>query len=119
MKRISEDKIQQECVVWFNNNYCLKDHVNRGLVFAVPNGGSRNAIEGNKFKNTGVLAGVSDLIVMLPNKVLFIELKTSTGRQSNEQKDFEIRTELLGFKYYLCRSLEQFKQTIHAEAPQP
>jgi len=48
--------------------------------FAVPNGGSRNKIEASNLKKEGVTAGVSDYIVMLPNKILFIELKRARKR---------------------------------------
>jgi hypothetical protein len=43
--------------------------------FAVPNGGSRNMIEAKNMKAEGVRAGVSDICVILSNKVLFIEMK--------------------------------------------
>jgi hypothetical protein len=33
----SEDKIQQEAFIWFTNNYCLKHHEPRLLMFSVPN----------------------------------------------------------------------------------
>jgi len=43
--------------------------------FAVPNGGSRNKLEAINLKREGVKAGVSDLVVILKNKVLFVEMK--------------------------------------------
>ena len=59
--------------------------------------------------NTGLLRGVSDLIVIIPNKIIFVELKKEKGIQSEAQKEFQKRIELLGFEYYLIRSLNQFK----------
>jgi hypothetical protein len=61
---------------------------------------------------TGLLAGASDLIVVLPNKVVFVEMKDAIGRQSPAQKEFEQTVTDLGFSYYLIRSVEEFKQTI-------
>jgi len=106
-----ENNIQQEIFIWFNNNYCLKTHKNRCIIFSVPND-SINAIETKRKLNTGLLKGASDLIVILPNKILFVEVKTEKGVQSDMQKDFEKRVNTLGFDYYLVRNLDQFKTLI-------
>lgn len=109
---MTEDQIQSECVKWFNNNYCLKHHVPRCAIFSVPNGGFRNKVEAMKLVATGMKAGVSDLIVLLPNRALFIELKTETGKQSDSQKEFEQIVKALGFDYYIIRNLESFQKII-------
>lgn len=107
----SEDKIQQEIVLWFKNNYCLKHHNPRYCIFSVPNGGTRNKLEAIRLKSTGLLAGVSDLIVLY-DKLYFIEVKTDKGRQSDKQKDFEKVVSSLGYEYKLVRSLDDFKRII-------
>ena len=61
---------------------------------------------------TGLLSGVSDLIVVEKNRLLFVEVKTAIGRQSGKQKKFEENVKSLGYKYYLVRSLEDFKKII-------
>lgn len=77
------------------------------LVFAIANGGSRNAIEGANLKKEGVLAGVADLQVLLNNgKSLFLEVKTEKGKQQQTQKDFEERCKELGHNYHIVRSIE-------------
>jgi len=111
-----ENNIQQEIFIWFNNNYCLKTHKNRCVIFSVPND-SINAIETKRKLNTGLLKGASDLIVILPNKILFVEVKTEKGVQSDMQKDFEKRVNTLGFDYYLVRNLDQFKTLIWQNLP--
>jgi len=111
MKIISENKIQQDIVMWYKNNFCLKHHNPRQCIFSVPND-SINAIETKRKVNTGLLTGVSDLIVLHNGECLFIEVKTSTGKQQESQKDFENTVTLQGFKYYLVRSLEDFKNII-------
>jgi len=108
---MTEEQIQQQIVIWFNNNYCLKTNEPRNMIFSVPNDSS-NFMETKRKVNTGLLKGVSDLIVILPNKTLFIELKTETGIQSPVQKEFEERVKALGFEYYLIRSLTQFQNVI-------
>lgn len=108
----SEDKIQQEIFVWFNNNYCLPKHNSRSIIFSVPNGGLRNKIEAIKLKSTGLLAGVSDLILIHLGQVIFIEVKTDIGKQSPVQLEFENRVKQQGFEYYLVKSLQEFKDII-------
>jgi tRNA(Phe) wybutosine-synthesizing methylase Tyw3 len=105
-----EDVLQAKIVVWFKNEYQINA---KGVIFSVPNGGSRNVIEAKKLKSTGLMAGVSDLIVVLESKVLFIELKTDVGIQSDTQKKFEILVTNLNHEYHIIRSLEQFKELIH------
>jgi hypothetical protein len=105
----SESKIQQECYQWFNNNYCLKNHSPRCYIFSVPNEG-KSAQEQMYKKMLGMRSGVSDMIMLLPNKVLFIEFKDAKGRQSDNQKEFEEIVTNLGFEYHLIRSLETFQE---------
>jgi hypothetical protein len=107
-----EDNLQQDCYIWFNNTYCLKHNNPRFCVFSVPNGGLRTKTEAKRLKQTGLKSGVSDLIIVLYSKIIFIELKTETGKQSNEQIQFENIVTNLNHKYYLVRTLEQFKKII-------
>ena len=102
---MSEDQLHASIFQWHWNNYPSQ----RGLLFHV-NNKARNAIEGNKFKAMGVIAGVSDLIYLKPGgKPIFIELKTDAGIQSHEQKKWEIVVTNAGYEYIICRSLEDFK----------
>lgn len=100
----SEDQLQAKIFQWHWNNRPKE----RGLLFHV-NNKARNAIEGNKFKAMGVISGVSDLIYLRPGgKPLFIELKIETGTQSVQQKEWQSRIELAGYRYVICRSLAAF-----------
>lgn len=102
-----EEAIQITCVEWFRATY------KKYLCFAVGNGGSRNKLEAINLKRSGVLAGVSDLIIVANKAVLFVEMKTKTGRQSGYQKMFQDTVKRLGFKYKICRSLYDFQLTIN------
>jgi len=102
----AEDQIQAEIFKWYRNNHP------ENLIFSVPNGGTRNIREATLLKATGVTAGVSDLIVIKQNEVIFVEVKTEVGKQSKEQKAFEAKVQSLGFKYILVRSLEDFQKKI-------
>lgn len=63
-----------------------------------------------QLKASGVMPGVSDLIVIIPNKTIYVEVKTETGTQSEKQKEFQQIVEALGFEYYLVRSLDDFNK---------
>ena len=121
--REEEHNIQCACVRWFNFQWPEY----RGLLFAVPNGGARSKATAGKLKAEGVVAGVSDLILLVPKFVkakdegwyntihaLCIEMKTEKGRQSPEQKDWQERVEAHGYKYAVCHSLDEFMNTINS-----
>lgn len=101
-----ESQIQRQMVQWFRLQYP------RYIIAAIPNGGQRNALEAKIMKSEGVLAGFSDLIVIANKNVLFVEVKTTTGRQSELQKKFQSAVEYLGFQYSVCRSLQDFQMRI-------
>ena len=105
-----EDALQSKIVIWFKNNYQMHG---KGLIFSCPNGGTRNIVEAKKLKETGLMARVSDLIVLLETKILFVELKIEKGIQSDAQKLFETRIINLGYEYHLIRDLETFKSLIY------
>jgi len=104
---MTENQLQQQIIIWYKNNYQIHG---KGLIFSVPNGGSRHILEAKTLKATGQMAGVSDLIILQPNgKTLFVEVKAEKGIQSEVQKIFEDKVKALGFDYYLVRSLEDVK----------
>ena len=107
--------LQAQCVKWFTNNYCLKYHNPRGLIFSVPNElGKTNALQTMLAKACGLLGGVSDTIVILPrtSELIFLEFKTEVGVQSAVQIEFEERVKAHGFRYELVRDFETFKKIV-------
>ena len=54
------------------------------------------------------MAGVSDVIAVMPNRVIFFEFKTEIGKQSEKQKHFQKDIEALGYEYYIIRSESEF-----------
>jgi len=108
---MTEGQIQQKMFLWFHNNYCLPIHKPRCVIFSVPNEG-KDAREQAYKKALGMVSGVSDMIVVLKDKVLFIEVKTKIGKQSVNQKKFEKTITNLNLDYHIVRSLEEFKTLI-------
>lgn len=107
MKR-EEDILQAEIIVWYSREY---GRTHDKCLFHV-NNKAKNAIEGNRMKAMGVKTGVSDLALITSEGTIYIELKTATGTQSKDQKEFQRQVESLGQKYYIVRSLDDFKKII-------
>lgn len=103
----SEMAFQQQCVMWYHNQYPEL----RGLLFMVHNN-ARTKREGALLKAIGLVAGVSDLIFVYDGFAYFIELKTPTGYQSIEQKNWQELIENQGCDYYVINSFEKFKDLI-------
>ena len=102
-----EHRLQCACVRWFRYQYPELT----SLLFAVPNGGRRDATTAAKLKAEGVVAGVSDLILLVKRGGyggLLIEMKTDKGRQSPEQKAWQKEVERQGYLYKVCRNLDDF-----------
>lgn len=108
----TEARIQQELVIWFRNKFGLKHHNPKYLIFSVPNE-SESKTENIYKKSIGLLSGVSDLIVVLNGKIIFVEVKTETGTQSEKQKEFQKDVENLKFNYYIIRSKDEFINLIN------
>lgn len=103
----SEYEIQCEVVQWFRERFPNQ------VIFSCPNEAARN--NWAKYAKSGATAGSPDLVVSLKDRVFFVEMKTATGAQSDNQKNFQWRCEALGIGYYVCRNLEDFKRAILAE----
>lgn len=108
----SEHSLQCSCIQWFRLQYQMY----APLLFAVPNGGSRHIVEAKKLKQEGVLAGVSDVILLVSRNgfgSLCVEFKTLSGVQSEAQKQWQKMAENHGNKYVICRDFEHFKLIIN------
>lgn len=102
--KASEHVIQLACIAWFRNEFERKK---LGIVIPVVNEATYNN-QGQVIKE-----GCSDLILVLPKIVLFVEMKTAVGKQRDAQISFENDIKLLDYKYIICRSLEAFKSIVH------
>ena len=102
-----ENKIQQEIVKYYRDN-----HYGKGIMFSVPNERTGGYVAMKPLLLTGLLSGVSDLIIVEKGRVLFVEVKTDIGRQSEKQIRFEKQITELGYNYFLVRSLKDFKNIL-------
>lgn len=96
---MSEAKIQWEICQWLQAN---------GIYFfSVANeAAGRSAVKQMQLIGMGLRPGVSDLVVVMPGRVVFLEVKAADGEQSKAQKQFEAKVTALGFEYRVVRSVE-------------
>ena len=109
--RHEESRLQQACVKWFRLQYPKYAR----LLFSVPNGAVMSPVTARIMKAEGIVAGVSDLILLVPSgnwHALCIEMKTEVGRQSKEQVEWQKEVEAQGYRYSVCRSCKDFLVTV-------
>lgn len=112
-----EHKIQTACVTWFDYVYTPAGYV----LFAIPNGGERDARTGAMMKREGVRRGMPDLFLSVVRRNtegrvlggLYIETKTATGKLTKDQKE---KHELLrngGYRVEVVRSFAEFYRLVN------
>jgi hypothetical protein len=88
-----------------NNNHELLQYI-----FAIPNGITSNPIAKKLAKQNGLLCGVCDVFVSIPNKKyhgLYIEFKTKTSRLSKEQEIFISNVKVKGYDVVIMRDCNE------------
>jgi hypothetical protein len=105
--RNGEARIQAAIVEWVRT---IAPDV---LIFAVPNGGLRSKAEAARLKWTGVVAGVPDLAVIAPSgKAHFLEVKTPTGRLSDDQREIIAALGRLGSPFMTVTSIDDVRRAF-------
>jgi len=86
------------------------------LMYHIPNGGSRNPIEARHLKQQGVMPGVPDICLPVPNphhSALFIELKRRKGgRVSDDQRGWIAALNRVGNLAVVCKGWEEARDVI-------
>ena len=94
----------------------LKLNKNILSFFMVPNGVklSGGASYYNSLVKQGFRAGVSDLVVVLENKILFLELKVGKNKQRDSQVLFENSIKTCNVaSYHIIKSLEDLEKVLN------
>lgn len=114
----TESKCQQSVLKWWAFAHRGLGVVDARLLFAIPNGGARNAVTGSILKAEGVRAGVPDLFLAMPNTTrggryygLFLEMKTWANKPTLAQREMMARFRAEG---YDCRVAHSFDQAVKA-----
>lgn len=81
-RAITEFDLQRAFCIFLDKPGTLRPNV---VYFHVPNGGSRNAAEGARFKQIGVKAGIPDLVFFAYSRFYLMEWKVPNGRAPETQ----------------------------------
>lgn len=106
---MKESNLHAQIFQAIHNKYCLHTIPidNRGIIFRVKNEGKKNVVQQGIEKSMGLIAGVSDLIFIWHQTVIFIEVKTEKGKQSEKQRYFQDVVSANGFHYLVTRSVQE------------
>ena len=120
MKNNKESRLQQQFVYWFRTQY---PHYAMLMTHPINEGSGHSELDRRRqaiHKAEGAVAGVPDLLLFMPavydDQIYFglgIEWKTATGRQSQEQKDYQKMFESAGYKYVVVRTLDDGKKVAN------
>ena len=113
-----EDNLQKACLKWFDLQFPDLYY----SLYHVPNQRKNNLRqgrngqwynpEGSKLKQMGVRPGISDLVFSYQGVTSYIELKSKSGSQTPDQKEFQDHITQQGFEYYIIDSFEDFQSLI-------
>lgn len=110
---VTEHEEQAALLAWCG--YAKATVPELGLLFAIPNGGRRHIKVAADLKVEGVKAGVPDLFLPVARGEyhgLFIELKTTQGRLSAEQKRWLAALTEQGYLAVCCHGWDEARREI-------
>ena len=103
-----EAREQARLVAGLRKCWAKLDEYERPLIWHIPNGGSRNAMEASNLKTQGVLAGIPDLEIAAPGGLTVrIEMKAPKGMVSLLQAGIHRQMEALGHIIITAYSAEE------------
>jgi len=102
-----EDHLQHQVY-----NYYLYTYRKKALFFHTPNESKRSPFERFKAKYLGILAGVSDIIMVKDHNVLFLELKIKYNKPTENQEIFLANTKIFGFTSEIAYTFEDATKII-------
>lgn len=112
-KSNTEHGHQAAIFCYFANNF--DKYPQTRFMFAIPNGGYRNAATAGRLKAEGVKSGVADIFLPWPTKWkhgLFLELKVGDNKPTREQLDFLNEMECLNYHSVWCIGWEMGRDII-------
>ena len=112
---MTEAQHQAALIKWSQLPQVREKYPELKLLHHIPNGGKRDSIEAKHLKIQGVKSGVPDLCLPVARKNyhgLYIELKTETGRPSDNQKWWIEQLNGQRYKAVICHGWEEAKQCL-------
>jgi hypothetical protein len=112
-RKRSEATEQEALITWCG--WQQPKHPELKLIYHVPNGGSRNALEAANLKRQGVKAGVPDLCLPVPKNGfhgLYIEMKYGRNKTTEQQKEWLEELAAQGYFTAVCYGAEEAERLI-------
>lgn len=108
-----EDRLSLDCVHYLKT--CTLEKNKKIVWFKVANEFAGNKLQrfGKKLKILGKHNGIADYVIASEHKTIFVELKVSPNKQSNDQKTFQAWCEMCNIDYYLVYSYQEFEEIIN------
>jgi len=101
---LSEHEEQCRVIAYCRNHPLLKN------AFAIPNGGKRSQVAAIRAKAEGLVAGIPDLFIPLPNNGkhgLFIEMKRTKGGVISKEQQIQIaELNAAGYVAVVCKGFD-------------
>jgi len=120
MKKQTEHNLQSACIKWFRLQYPSE------TLHSIPNGTKMSPVTGKWYNTEGRMAGVADCFLAAPSQEIdlynckqkiihgaYIEFKSEKGKQTDTQREFEKRVTYKGYKYWVIRDFEDFRNKIN------
>ncbi|MBF0350940.1 MAG: VRR-NUC domain-containing protein [SAR324 cluster bacterium] len=106
--KVSESNAQKAIIQWLG--------CHRGVfAFRVNNMGVPLWTNGEKRFRHAPDLGLPDIICCYQGRMICLEVKSSTGKQSKHQLEFQRKVEWAGCEYYVVRSIEDVDQALKAK----
>jgi hypothetical protein len=89
-----------------NGGYCYYERINSGELLVLNKDGTKRLVK---------LArdGTSDAMCVIYGRIIFIELKSYSGKQTQNQKEFQKKVESVGGIYWLINDFDNFLNKIN------
>ena len=115
-KNLSPLEKDEQMLLFEWAEYATVTHPELALMYHVPNGGHRNAVEAHNLRLQGVRAGVPDICLPVPRGgygALYVELKRRRGgRVSEDQRNWIDALNRAGNKAVICKGFDEAKAAI-------
>lgn len=134
MRNHTESNLQQACVRWWKMQYPQYSK----LLIAIPNhavlsgDASQRARQWKRLEAEGAVTGAADLVLLRQRTIAifdrltddtimgetihyfacFFELKTSKGKQSPQQAEFQKQVGAQGYEYVIIKDIESFIKKV-------
>ena len=90
----------------------LKRALPNVIALHIPNEGKRSQKSGAILRSMGLLKGAPDWLVCVGPKAHFLELKSSVGVLSIEQRAFMVRAQDAGIPFIVARTTDEVVETL-------